>query len=294
MKLSGIFIFSISASVVVAFSSCSGREVDHALDVAENVIWTRPDSSLSALKSIDTLDLRSESRHARYSLLYSMALDRNCIDTSDTGIILPAVRFYNHHGSDADRMRVYYYLGRLHYNGGDFLSAIKCYMQAKEYSYDSKDFVFRGLISSAISDVYARNDNFQEKVRYSEEAVNCFTEAHDSLRVWITTGRLASYYADCKNWEKSDSLYSEFFSHSPYDTTVLAEHLFNASRYSLLKPNPDPLQSMELFKKAIFEYGGKPSVTDSHMLMRLACSETPLPLTAYSRNWTHRGMKPCR
>lgn len=262
MKLSGIFIFSISASVVVAFSSCSGREVDHALDVAENVIWTRPDSSLSALKSIDTLDLRSESRHARYSLLYSMALDRNCIDTSYTGIILPAVRFYNHHGSDADRMRVYYYLGRLHYNGGDFLSAIKCYMQAKEYSYDSKDFVFRGLISSAISDVYARNDNFQEKVRYSEEAVNCFTEAHDSLRVWITTGRLASYYADCKNWEKSDSLYSEFFSHSPYDTTVLAEHLFNASRYSLLKPNPDPLQSMELFKKAIFEYGGKPSVTD--------------------------------
>lgn len=48
MKLFRIFnTFVVSAFAVVAFSSCSGNETDYALDVAENLIWTRPDSSLS-------------------------------------------------------------------------------------------------------------------------------------------------------------------------------------------------------------------------------------------------------
>lgn len=79
MKLFRIFnTFVVSAFAVVAFSSCSGKETDYALDVAENLIWTRPDSSLSVLGSVDTLRLRPESSRARFSLLYAMALDRNC------------------------------------------------------------------------------------------------------------------------------------------------------------------------------------------------------------------------
>lgn len=169
MKLFRIFnTFVVSAFAVVAFSSCSGKETDYALDVAENLVWTRPDSSLSVLGSVDTLRLRPESSRARFSLLYAMALDRNCIDTADISVLSPAVRYYDRHGSDTDRMMTYYYLGRLYYNGGDYLSAVKCYMQAKEYSMRSVNLVFRGLISSAISDVYAQNNNFPEKIRYSK------------------------------------------------------------------------------------------------------------------------------
>ena len=184
MKLFRIFnTFVVSAFAVVAFSSCSGNETDYALDVAENLIWTRPDSSLSVLGSVDTLRLRPESSRARFSLLYAMALDRNCIDTADISVLSLAVRYYDRHGSDTDRMMSYYYLGRLYYNGGDYLSAVKCYMQAKEYSMRSVDLVFRGLISSAISDVYAQNNNFPEKIRYSKEALDCFSEAGDRKSV---------------------------------------------------------------------------------------------------------------
>lgn len=117
MKLFRIFnTFVVSAFAVVAFSSCSGNETDYALDVAENLIWTRPDSSLSVLGSVDTLRLRPESSRARFSLLYAMALDRNCIDTADISVLSLAVRYYDRHGSDTDRMMSYYYLGRLYYN----------------------------------------------------------------------------------------------------------------------------------------------------------------------------------
>lgn len=94
MKLFRIFnTFVVSAFAVVAFSSCSGKETD-SLDVAENLIWTRPDSSLSVLGSVDTLRLRPESSRARFSLLYAMALDRNCIDTTDISVLSLAVRYY--------------------------------------------------------------------------------------------------------------------------------------------------------------------------------------------------------
>lgn len=232
------------------------------MDVAENVVWVRPDSALTVLESLDTLRLRTESSRARFSLLYAMALDRNGIDTSDISIIRPAAAYYARHGTDDDRMRLFYYLGRMSYNGGNLLPAIKSYMQAMDYSAGSTDYVFRGLVASAISDVYARNDNFKEKIRYSEEAVSWFGKAGDTCRVWITTGRLASYYADCKDWKKSDSLYSVFFSRSPCDTSVLTEHLFNSSRFSLLRPDPDPSRGVELFRKAVSEYGGRPSVAD--------------------------------
>lgn len=249
-------------ALTAIISSCSDRESDSLMDVAENVVWVRPDSALTVLESLDTLRLRTESSRARFSLLYAMALDRNGIDTSDISIIRPAAAYYARHGTDDDRMRLFYYLGRMSYNGGNLLPAIKSYMQAMEYSAGSTDYVFRGLVASAISDVYARNDNFKEKIRYSEEAVSWFGKAGDTCRVWITTGRLASYYADCKDWKKSDSLYSVFFSRSPCDTSVLTEHLFNSSRFSLLRPDPDPSRGVELFRKAVYEYGGRPSVAD--------------------------------
>ena len=232
------------------------------MDAAETVIWDRPDSALSLLESVNAMKLKSKSSKARLSMLYAMALDRNGVDTTDLSIIDPAVRYYESHGSDGDRMRTFYYQGRMYYNAGDFQAAVKSLMRAREYSVDSKDFVFKGLISSAISDVYAQDNNLAEKVRFCEEALGSFAEAGDERRAWITTGRLASYYADRKEWTKADSLYSVFFSGPPLDTLVLTEHLFNAARYCLFKPDHDPALSMRLFRKAVVEYSARPATAD--------------------------------
>lgn len=262
MKSFRIFKVLVVAAVSILYASCADRKTDHLLDVAEETIWTRPDSALAALESVDTLKLRTRSCQARFSLLYAMSLDRNRIDTARLSILRPAVNYYRRHGSDDDRMMVYYYLGRMYCNAGEPLRAVKCFMQAHDYSSNSSNLVFRGLVASAISDVYAMNNNLLEKVKYSEEAVGYFAAAGDSSRTWITIGRLASYYADRKDWHRTDSLYKEFFSHSPYDTAVFAEHLFNVARYSLFEPTPNPERSVDAFRKAVGEYSGKPSVSD--------------------------------
>ena len=130
------------------------------MDTADAVMWTRPDSALAVLESIDTLSLKTKAQRARYSLLYTMALDRNRIDTTDLRVIQPAVRYYERYGSKDDKMKMYYYWGVIQFNRGELLSAIGSFIRSKELSESSGDYVFRGLILSAISDVYARNNNY--------------------------------------------------------------------------------------------------------------------------------------
>ena len=110
MRLFGIFnTIIVSAAVMAAFSSCADEGADCALDAAESVIWSRPDSALSEIESIDTLSLQTKARKARCSLLLTMALDRNNIDTAGMSVLRPALRYYERHGTDDDKMKVSYY-----------------------------------------------------------------------------------------------------------------------------------------------------------------------------------------
>lgn len=258
IRLAGVLLCVLSLSSC-SWNSC--REVKRTLSCADEVMWTRPDSALAILESVDTIGLRTKSLRARYSLLYTMALDRNHLDIADLGIIEPAARYYRNHGSKDDKMKMYFYLGIAQYDTGDLESAIGNYIQAKEYSSSSENLVFRGLISSVISDVYYDNNNFGESISYCEEACEYFTQACDTFRLWNTTGCLASYYLNEEKWSKADSLYAVFFSQPVRDTSIYSTHLFNLAWSYIFRPEPDPKKSIELFTKAI-DSGGSPSFTD--------------------------------
>ena len=225
-------------------------------------MWTRPDSALAVLESIDTLDLRTEARRARYSLLYTMALARNHRDILDLRVISPAASYYDCHGSNDDKMKMYFYLGTAQYDTGDPESAIASYLRAKEYSSRSDNLVFKGIISSFISEVYMLNHNYSESISYCKEACDYFAQAKDTFRLWNTTGVLASRYSNIQDFAKADSLYSIFFSQPVRDSSIYAIQLLNLSWSNIFKPDSDPHKSIDLFKTATGEYGAIPSITD--------------------------------
>lgn len=263
MRLFRIFIRLVAAAVAaMAFSSCWNREAGLIMDSAEDVMWIRPDSALAALESIDTLGLKVKAQRARYSLLYTMALDRNHRDIPDLRIIQPAASYYERHGSNDDRMKMYFYLGVAQYDTGDPEAAIASYLRAKEYSSRSDNLVFRGIISSSISDVYLWNNNNSESILYCKEACDYFVQAKDSFRLWNTTGLLANRYSNIRDWAKADSLYSIFFSQPIRDTSIYARQLLNLAWNNIFKPGSDPHESIDLFRKATGEFGGTPSLSD--------------------------------
>ena len=263
MRLFRIFIRLVAAAVVaMVFTSCGNREAGRIMDSAEDVMWTRPDSALAVLESIDTLSLKTRAQRARYSLLYTMALDRNHRDIPDLRIIKPAASYYERHGSNDDRMKMYFYLGVAQYDTGDPEAAITSYLRAKEYSSRSDNLVFRGIISSSISDVYLWNNNNSESILYCKEACDYFVQAKDSFRLWNTTGLLANRYSNIRDWAKADSLYSIFFSQPIRDTSIYARQLLNLAWNNIFKPGSDPHESIDLFRKATGEFGGTPSLSD--------------------------------
>lgn len=263
MRSLGIVIRAVVVIIAIAFaSSCVNKEAKRIMDTADAVMWTKPDSALAALESIDTLSLKTEVQRARYSLLYTMALSRNWIDTTDLRVIQPAAKYYERHGSKDDKMRMYYYLGTVHFNAGNLESAIENYVRAKEYSSDSDNMMFKGLISSAISDVYARNHNFYESITFSKAACDYFAQAGDSFRLWNTTACLANYYLNIEDWHEADSLNSIFFSQPIRDTSIYSRQLFNVAWGNYLRPDSNPCSSIDLFVKAISEYDGRPSFRD--------------------------------
>ena len=263
MRSLEIVIRTIAVVAIIVFvSSCASKEAKRIMDTADAVMWTRPDSALAVLESIDTLSLKTRAQRARYSLLYTMALDRNHRDIPDLRIIKPAASYYERHGSNDDRMKMYFYLGVAQYDTGDPEAAITSYLRAKEYSSRSDNLVFRGIISSSISDVYLWNNNNSESILYCKEACDYFVQAKDSFRLWNTTGLLANRYSNIRDWAKADSLYSIFFSQPIRDTSIYARQLLNLAWNNIFKPGSDPHESIDLFRKATGEFGGTPSLSD--------------------------------
>lgn len=257
----GIYFIGILLCVLT-LSSCASKDVTQALSRADELMWTKPDSALAVLESVDTLDLKTRAQRAEFSLLYTMAFDRNHLTIPNLHIIEPAVRYYERHGSKDTKKKMYFYLGVAQYDTGDLESAIVSYIRAKEYSLYSDNLMFKGLISFVISDVFFSDKNYPESISYCKEACDYFAQAKDSLRLWSTTGCLASYYLNAEDWTKADSLYSVFFSQPILDTAIYSRQLFNLAWSNIFRPDFNPQESVDLFEKSISKYNGKPSVND--------------------------------
>ena len=130
------------AALVLAiclFSCTSHSKHWETLAQVESYIEDRPDSALSVLERIDASELSGREEMARYALLYSMALDKNYIDTTTFDVLQPAIDYYIEHGTPDEQLRTYYYQGRIYQNQGDDDSAMQCFMRGKEYCQKASD-----------------------------------------------------------------------------------------------------------------------------------------------------------
>lgn len=87
-------IFSVFMALAFLFISCVDKKIEETFASVESIMWVKPDSALMIIESIDTLKLKGKTQKAKYSLLYSMALDRNQVVVTNPRIITPAVQYY--------------------------------------------------------------------------------------------------------------------------------------------------------------------------------------------------------
>ncbi len=243
----------LSLSFILLQTACINKSTRETLNDIETFIHERPDSALSVLESIRPECLRTKRLNAQFSLLYSTALDKNYIDTTNLDVIRPALNYYSRHGSSSEKMRAYFYQGCIFVNRGEDDKALYSYLLALEDSSLVQDNHYKELVNSAISDIFSRNHNIEQELYYTQNALKYGQMAGDSVGVWAITGHLASCYANLGKWEDADSAYESYFAMPIYDSLAFACREICFAKDLLRESKPDPLSSIGIIQKVASE-----------------------------------------
>lgn len=129
MKSYYIYILGI----VLLLASCDRHSPAwEKLQEVETCIEEHADSALLVLQDIRSENLANEEEKAKHALLLSMAMDKNYIDRTDFEVLQPAIDYYADKGTPDDKLRTYYYQGRIYQNKGDKDSSMRAFINARE------------------------------------------------------------------------------------------------------------------------------------------------------------------
>ena len=151
-------------------ASCSNHKQQETLNRAESLMEAHPDSALTLLRGIEKSELGSKEEQARYALLMSMALDKNYIDTTSFDVLQPAIDYFLKNGNPTEKLRTYYYQGRIFQNQGDRDNALNSFIQGIDVSTGSNDSLCIARILVAQGGLY---DEFYDLNSYT----NCHLKA---------------------------------------------------------------------------------------------------------------------
>ena len=159
----------------VLFCACSKSNdtVRMVYDV-ENYIESRPDSALAVLQNLDQTQLVSDKDKAKYALYLSMALDKNYIDKTDFEVLQPALDYFSKHGSATDKLRTFYYQGRIYQNSGDNENALSSFVVSMNFGESSLDTLTKARNLFAQSSIYKGLYNWEKTIEASSEAASYY------------------------------------------------------------------------------------------------------------------------
>ena len=169
--------------------SCN-RHSEHwaTITAMERIIEERPDSVLNVLQTIDTEELANDEERAKHAVLLSMALDKNYIDKTSFEVLQPAIDYYEDNGSATDKLRTYYYQGRIYQNAGNDAMAMEAFVKALSKGSQSNDILTKARTHFAQGNIYYDLYDFDNFIATNKSAAAYFKQAEDY-----------NGYADCFN-----------------------------------------------------------------------------------------------
>ena len=271
----------LAAMTIVSCNDARKSETYRLLEDVDSYIEARPDSALAVLEGIDKSELTSKELEAKYALLLSQALDKNYIDLQSDSIIAPAVRYYENHGTPDERLKMYYYSGRIKQNSGDYEGAMERFVKGESYGDECTDKALLGRLYAAKQYVYQETINYPSAIPNAQLAADAFLEAEDVHNYLLKINDLAILYqlthdeakhAECMNIIKEnwDILTDK---HKSHYYTILLNPYSNAE-------NPDELISeylSEVKDSSLIIWSGLPNV-----YLRLNQPESVLQVLEYS------------
>lgn len=161
--------------IIFAIAGCDRHNgASEKLDLAESLMDSRPDSALSILNAVNVETLNDKKDKARYALLKSMALDKNYIDTTSLDILQPAIDYYLRKGTADEKLRTYYYQGRIYQNRENNDSAMQSFMRGKEYFGQASDTMTMANLMVAQATILYSTYKFKDYICINLDAAKLY------------------------------------------------------------------------------------------------------------------------
>lgn len=160
--------------VLVALGSCTSQEINKAMDSAEELMNSRPDSALAILNDIPLSSLHGDKAKARYALLKSMALDKNYVDTTTFDVLQPAIDYYLKKGTPNDKLRTYYYQARIYQNRGEYESAMQYFLRAADFKEEMTDTLLLAHTLVAQGTIFIQEVKLKEHIECNALAAKLY------------------------------------------------------------------------------------------------------------------------
>ena len=180
---------------------CSGKL--EQLKEIESFIQECPDSALNALNALDVSCLKTRREKALFSLLKTMALDKNYNIISDDKIIEEARLYYKNHRADDHYASALFYSGRACFDNGNYQDAILYYQQALE---ETHSYYWRSLIFSHMGYTYIKCFNNEEELSCNLKTLEYAKLRKDSMAIRQSMSSLATAYHNNRMDASADSL----------------------------------------------------------------------------------------
>lgn len=227
LKMHKHLVTLLSLAMVLIPVACS-READRQLDDVASYIEARPDSALAVLRGMPQMPTRKTV--ARQALLHSMAIDKCYIDLTTDSLLAPAVAYYSKRGNPDDRLKMYYYKGRLMENVGDREAALEWYVKGERFVPKCKDLSAVGRLYTGKSTQYYRRYLHTAAMVNDSLALAYYCLAGDRHRSIMAREDLAIDYILLRQHEKLDTLLASLEMEIPFMT---AEQLAIFSQHHL-------------------------------------------------------------
>ena len=252
-KIQNLIILLIT--IVVSVACDRNTPILEQMDMAENFLSSKPDSALTILESIPVTNIKGKKVAARYALLKSMALDKNYIDTTTFDVLQPAIDYYIKNGSPDEKLRTYYYQGRIYQNQGNDDSAMRSFMNGCDLKQVVTDSLLLAHTLVAQGTLYFKQYKTSEFIQTNMEAAKLYGAiGRDILEIKSYTNALDGYVM-LNNQSMADSLLSiciPLVQKNPegevYLFTSLLSYTIEFCSPDVLKAFLDEYQDLELSK----------------------------------------------
>lgn len=164
--------------IIFAIAGCDRHSgVSEKLDMAESLMNSKPDSALSILNAVNVETLDGKRNKARYALLKSMALDKNYIDTTSFDVLQPAIDYFLKKGTADEKLKTYYYQGRIYQNRENNDSAMQSFMRGREFCVQASDTMTMANLLVAQGTILYTTYKFDDFIKVNLEAAELYRES---------------------------------------------------------------------------------------------------------------------